>query len=58
MYNALVRRDSSYEGVFFAGVKTTSIFCRPTCGARKPKQANVEFFPTSRDALFARNNFV
>ncbi len=53
MYNALVKRDSSFEGVFYAGVKTTSIFCRPTCGAKKPKPANVEYFPTSRDALFA-----
>ncbi len=51
MYDALVRRDSEFEGVFYVGVKTTGVFCRPTCSARKPKLANVEFFPSSRDAL-------
>jgi AraC family transcriptional regulator of adaptative response/methylated-DNA-[protein]-cysteine methyltransferase len=53
MYTALARRDSSYEGVFFAGVKTTGIFCRPTCSAKKPKPENVEFFRSPNDALFA-----
>jgi AraC family transcriptional regulator of adaptative response/methylated-DNA-[protein]-cysteine methyltransferase len=53
MYSALARRDSSYEGVFYAAVKTTGIFCRPTCGAKKPKPANVEFFASPNDALFA-----
>jgi AraC family transcriptional regulator, regulatory protein of adaptative response / methylated-DNA-[protein]-cysteine methyltransferase len=53
MYRALVRRDTTYEGVFFAGVRTTGIFCRPTCPSKKPKPANVEFFPTSKEALFA-----
>ena len=40
MYRALVRRDSAYEGVFIAGVKTTGIFCRPTCRAKKPLAAS------------------
>lgn len=53
MYRALVKRDSSFEGLFFVGVKTTGIFCRPTCPARKPKPENVEFFPSTTDALFA-----
>jgi AraC family transcriptional regulator of adaptative response/methylated-DNA-[protein]-cysteine methyltransferase len=51
MYKALLRSDSSYEGIFFVGVKTTGIFCRPTCTARKPKKDNVEFFPSTKDAL-------
>jgi AraC family transcriptional regulator, regulatory protein of adaptative response / methylated-DNA-[protein]-cysteine methyltransferase len=51
MYNALVRKDSSFEGIFFAAVKTTGIFCRPTCRARKPKKTNVEFFRTANQAL-------
>ncbi len=51
MYRALGRRDAAYEGVFFTGVKTTGIFCRPTCRAKKPKQENVEFFPTVTEAL-------
>jgi AraC family transcriptional regulator, regulatory protein of adaptative response / methylated-DNA-[protein]-cysteine methyltransferase len=51
LYQALINRDSSYEGLFFAGVKTTGIFCRTTCTARKPKRENVEFFPTAHEAL-------
>jgi len=51
MYRALVRRDSSYEGVFWVGVRTTGIFCRPGCPARKPLRQNVEFFPRLADAL-------
>lgn len=51
MYRALVDKDSSYEGTFFAAIKTTGIFCRPTCTARKPKRENVEFFPTPKEAI-------
>ena len=51
MYQAVVRRDPGYEGVFFTGVKTTGIFCRPTCRAKRPKAENVEFFPTALEAL-------
>lgn len=51
MYKALVSKDSSFEGVFFAAIKTTGIFCRPTCHARKPKQENVEYFGNSKEAL-------
>ncbi len=51
MYRALLARDSAYEGVFFAGVKTTGIFCRPTCRARKPRAGNVEFFASASEAL-------
>ena len=52
-YNALLKKDSNYEGVFFVGVKTTGIFCRPTCPARKPKFENCEFFENAQDALIA-----
>lgn len=53
MYRALVNRDGSYEGLFYAAIRTTGIFCRPTCGAKKPHLENVEFYPTARDALFS-----
>jgi AraC family transcriptional regulator of adaptative response/methylated-DNA-[protein]-cysteine methyltransferase len=53
MYQALKNKDSSYDGLFFVGVKTTGIFCRPTCPAKKPKEENVEFFPSVREALSA-----
>lgn len=51
LYRALVDRDSRFEGIFVVGVKTTGIFCRPTCHARKPKPENVEFFSSAREAL-------
>lgn len=50
-YEALVAKDPSFEGTFFAGIKTTGIFCRPTCTARKPKRENVEFFASAKDAI-------
>lgn len=52
-YNALLKKDQDYEGTFFVGVKTTGVFCRPTCPARKPKFENCEFFENAQDALTA-----
>lgn len=52
-YQALLDKNSEYDGVFYVGVKTTGIFCRPTCPARKPKFENCEFFKTAKDAIFA-----
>jgi len=51
MYNAMLSKDSNYEGIFFAGIKTTGIFCRPSCTARKPKKENVEYFSSVNEAL-------
>src|SRR5215831_150817 len=51
MYRALVERDASFEWLFFACVRTTGIFCRPTCHARKPKPENVEFASSIQEAL-------
>lgn len=51
MYQAIVEKDASFEGVFFTAVKTTGIFCRPTCSARKPKFENVEFFSTTKECI-------
>jgi AraC family transcriptional regulator of adaptative response/methylated-DNA-[protein]-cysteine methyltransferase len=53
MYQALADRDAQFEGLFFLGVRSTGIFCRPGCPARKPKKENVDFFPAARDALLA-----
>ena len=44
LFAALIARDPSYEGFAYVGVKTTGIFCRLTCPARKPKRTNVVFF--------------
>lgn len=53
MYQALLARDTRYEGVFVVGVKTTGVFCRPSCPARKPRPENVEFFAAAKGALLA-----
>ncbi|MES1036334.1 bifunctional transcriptional activator/DNA repair enzyme AdaA [Bacillus pumilus] len=52
-YQALVDKDPQYDGTFFAGIKTTGIFCHATCTARKPKYENCEFFITAEEALLA-----
>jgi AraC family transcriptional regulator of adaptative response/methylated-DNA-[protein]-cysteine methyltransferase len=52
-YAALLGRDAEFDGVFYVGVRTTGIFCRPTCPARKPKRENCEFFPDAQAALLA-----
>ncbi len=52
-YEALLAKKSDYEGVFYVGVKTTGVFCRPTCSARKPKLEHCEFFETAQQALLA-----
>ena len=41
MFTAFEKKDPSFEGIFFVAVKTTGIFCRPTCPARKPKRENI-----------------
>ena len=51
MYRALVERDPSFEGIFYVGVRTTGIFCRPTCTAKKPARENVDFFARAEEAL-------
>ena len=53
MQAAHARRDVSYDGVFYLAVKTTGVFCRPSCAARKPLAANVEYFASVREAMFA-----
>ncbi|MBW4840704.1 MAG: trifunctional transcriptional activator/DNA repair protein Ada/methylated-DNA--[protein]-cysteine S-methyltransferase, partial [Paenibacillaceae bacterium] len=52
-YQALLEKNTEYEGVFYVGVKTTGVFCRPTCPARKPKFENCEFYETAKEALLA-----
>jgi AraC family transcriptional regulator of adaptative response/methylated-DNA-[protein]-cysteine methyltransferase len=51
MERAYLARDAAYNGLFFLGVRTTGIFCRPTCPARKPLPKNVEYFRSAREAL-------
>jgi AraC family transcriptional regulator of adaptative response/methylated-DNA-[protein]-cysteine methyltransferase len=53
MERAYLASDTTYNGLFFTGVRTTGIFCLPSCPARKPQPQNVEFFATVKDAVFA-----
>ncbi|TAK55042.1 MAG: methylated-DNA--[protein]-cysteine S-methyltransferase [Gammaproteobacteria bacterium] len=53
MHRAFLRSDAAYDGVFYTGVRTTGIFCRPSCTARKPRPENVEFFATPGEASFS-----
>ncbi|MBH5319533.1 bifunctional transcriptional activator/DNA repair protein Ada [Paenibacillus sp. GSMTC-2017] len=52
-YKALIEKNTEYEGIFYVGVKTTGVFCRPTCPARKPKFENCEFYGNAQQALLA-----
>lgn len=49
-YRALVARDVRFDGVFFVGVKTTGIYCRPICTARTPRLSSCLFFPSAAAA--------
>lgn len=51
MSRAMLRKDASYDGLFYLCVKTTGVFCRPACGARTPLPKNVVFHRTVRDCL-------
>lgn len=50
---AFERRDRTWDGRIVGGVKTTGIYCRPSCPARRPKRENVEFFPNGAAARAA-----
>lgn len=44
MWDKIMTCDRMYDGLFYTAVKTTKIYCRPSCRSRKPKMKNVEFF--------------
>ncbi len=52
-WKAVVHRDVLADGLFFFGVKTTGIYCRPSCPARRPKRSNVLFFEDTASARAA-----
>lgn len=52
-YEMLINKSSQYEGIFFVGVKTTGVFCRPTCPAKKPLKINCEFFNSAQEAVLS-----
>ena len=49
-YRALLARDARFDGLFFTGVKTTGIYCRPVCAVRAPRRASCVFFSSAAAA--------
>ncbi|GLC81154.1 bifunctional transcriptional activator/DNA repair enzyme AdaA [Lacrimispora brassicae] len=49
-WKAALACDEAYDGRFCYGVKTTGIFCRPSCKSKSPKRENIEFFDTAEQA--------
>src|SRR5262245_44190035 len=47
---AIAGRDATADGTFYYAVKTTGVYCRPSCAARLPKPENVRFYRTSAEA--------
>src|SRR6476659_6826660 len=50
---AFMRRDRAWDGRVIGAVKTTGIYCKPSCPAKRPRRENVEFFATGDEALAA-----
>ncbi|EKN68805.1 methylphosphotriester-DNA alkyltransferase /transcriptional regulator [Neobacillus bataviensis LMG 21833] len=52
-WQAIINNDDSYNNQFFYAVKTTGIFCKPSCKSRTPKKENVRIFQNAEEALSA-----
>lgn len=52
-YEVVCAKDATWDGQFVFAVKTTGVFCRPSCAARTPLRRNVEFFDRPAQALAA-----
>jgi AraC family transcriptional regulator of adaptative response/methylated-DNA-[protein]-cysteine methyltransferase len=49
-WGAVTRRNPAANGAFFYGVRTTGVYCRPTCAGRLPLRKNVQFHATCAEA--------
>src|SRR5262245_45512310 len=49
-YRAITARDARFDGVFFVGVKTTGIYCRPVCTAKTPRRSSCRFYASAAQA--------
>jgi AraC family transcriptional regulator of adaptative response/methylated-DNA-[protein]-cysteine methyltransferase len=49
-WDAVTRRNPAANGMFFYAVRTTGVYCRPTCAGRLPRRANVQFHATCAEA--------
>jgi len=52
-YEAVQTRNRAFDGIFYFGVRTTGIFCRPSCSSRTPRPENVSYFASPNDASAA-----
>jgi AraC family transcriptional regulator, regulatory protein of adaptative response / methylated-DNA-[protein]-cysteine methyltransferase len=52
-WEGVLRKDASLDGQYLFAVKTTGIYCRPSCPSRTPKRSNVSFFATNEEARSA-----
>lgn len=50
LYKALIARDARFDGLFFVGVTSTGIYCRPVCPVKPPKEVNCRFYHTAQEA--------
>jgi methylphosphotriester-DNA--protein-cysteine methyltransferase len=50
-YEFIGNKDTKHDGAFYTVVKTTKIFCLPSCRVRKPLQKNVIFYDTKDEAI-------
>jgi len=50
-FNFIGSRDTQYDGVFFTAVKTTGVYCLPSCSVKKPNRENVIFYNKKEEAI-------
>ncbi|MFK7691308.1 bifunctional transcriptional activator/DNA repair enzyme AdaA [Paenibacillus sp. HJGM_3] len=53
VYESILRRDTRYDGIYYVGIATTGIVCRPSCRSRIPKPENVRVYDSLEAALRA-----
>lgn len=51
VYDSIVKKESTYDGIYYTGVKTTRIVCRPSCRAKTPKRENITLYPSVKAAI-------
>ncbi|MEF3302879.1 DNA-3-methyladenine glycosylase 2 family protein [Paenibacillus sp. GYB003] len=50
LWNTILTRDRKYDGIYYLGIKTTGIYCRPSCRSRLPKRENVSVYRSAEEA--------
>ncbi|MTH51939.1 helix-turn-helix domain-containing protein [Bacillus mangrovi] len=50
VYETILSRDTKYDGIYFIGIASTKIYCRPSCRSRTPKKENVTVYESAKEA--------